>query len=111
MGEVSLGLAWVLPGENLFSGSRPYLESDVRIIVAANVDLRGKTKDGSFRKDLSYRLRVVPLALLPLKVLTFGSVIQPYDLNIDCPLRKNASQPNLRNVGNKPLWHNMLKHR
>ncbi|MBW1636603.1 MAG: sigma-54-dependent Fis family transcriptional regulator [Deltaproteobacteria bacterium] len=43
------------------------IEVDVRIIAATNVDFLEKIKDGSFRQDLYYRLKVVEVKLPPLR--------------------------------------------
>ena len=41
--------------------------SDARIIAATNADLRQACADGTFRDDLFYRLRVVPIEVPPLR--------------------------------------------
>ena len=48
-------------------GCRKPISVDVRIIAATNKDLRQEVKKGRFRKDLFYRLNVLPLYIPPLR--------------------------------------------
>ena len=40
---------------------------DIRIVAATNADLRGMVLEGSFRKDLYYRLNILPIQVSPLR--------------------------------------------
>ena len=48
-------------------GDSRLMKFDIRLIAAANADLRKMVKEGSFREDLFYRLNVVPVTLPPLR--------------------------------------------
>jgi PAS domain S-box-containing protein len=47
-------------------GTRP-VKVDVRVLCATNRDLAAMVAEGKFRQDLYYRIRVVPIALVPLR--------------------------------------------
>ncbi|PGL63400.1 RNA polymerase subunit sigma-54 [Bacillus thuringiensis] len=51
-------------------GGRELKKVDVRIVVATNRDLSEMVKQGTFRKDLYYRLNVIPIAIPPLRERT-----------------------------------------
>jgi DNA-binding NtrC family response regulator len=54
-------------GEVTRIGSRRSAAVDVRILSASNVDLAAATRAGKFRRDLFYRLNIVPVQLAPLR--------------------------------------------
>jgi DNA-binding NtrC family response regulator len=56
-------------GERTFErvGSNKTLTADVRLIAATNRELAKEVKDGRFREDLFFRLRVVEITLPPLR--------------------------------------------
>ena len=54
-------------GEFTRVGGKAVIKSDVRVVAASNVDLEKAVEDGTFRKDLYYRLSVFPINLPPLR--------------------------------------------
>ncbi|HRT94602.1 MAG TPA: sigma-54 dependent transcriptional regulator [Planctomycetota bacterium] len=48
-------------------GGTETVSLDVRFILATNYDLRQEVEDGNFRKDLFYRVNVVPIHMPPLR--------------------------------------------
>jgi two-component system NtrC family response regulator len=66
-------------------GSGKTINVDVRVITSTNRDLREEVEKGNFRKDLYYRLSVVPITLPPLRKrqsdipLLISHVIKKYE--------------------------------
>jgi len=48
-------------------GGEASIQVDVRVVAASNEDLKARCDQGSFRKDLFYRLNVFPIELPPLR--------------------------------------------
>lgn len=66
--DMQTNLLRVLEEGKLFRvGGTKEIEVDVRIIAATNKELRQEVEKGNFRRDLYYRLNVLPLKLLPLR--------------------------------------------
>lgn len=66
--KIQLKLLRVLQGDEIerVGESKP-IKLDVRVIAATNKDLLKKIKDGEFREDLYYRLKVVEINMPPLR--------------------------------------------
>ncbi|MDR4509515.1 MAG: sigma-54 dependent transcriptional regulator [Candidatus Brocadiaceae bacterium] len=60
-------LRFLQNGEIRKVGDNKPVYLDVRVIVATNKDLEEETRNGSFRKDLFYRLNVIRIHLPPLR--------------------------------------------
>lgn len=72
IGEMSLQaqvklLRVLQDGEFMRIGGNDIIKTDVRIIAASNVNLEQAVENGTFRKDLFYRLSVFPVTLPPLR--------------------------------------------
>ncbi|MBM4056024.1 MAG: sigma-54-dependent Fis family transcriptional regulator [Planctomycetes bacterium] len=72
IGEASLStqvklLRFLQNGEIRKVGDNKPVYLDVRVIVATNKDLEESTKNGTFRKDLFYRLNVIRIHVPPLR--------------------------------------------
>jgi len=66
--ELQVKLLRAIENEEIIKvGSSRPIKIDVRLITATNKDLLEKVKEGTFRKDLFYRIYVIPLALPPLR--------------------------------------------
>ena len=66
--DMQIKLLRILENGNLFRiGGTREIQVDVRIIAATNRDIKKSIMNGQFRKDLFYRLNVLPLNLLPLR--------------------------------------------
>ena len=66
--DMQINLLRVLETGKLFRvGGNKETVVDVRIIAATNKNLEKEVEKGNFRRDLYYRLNVVPLTLMPLR--------------------------------------------
>jgi DNA-binding NtrC family response regulator len=54
-------------------GSAKYVDAEVRIIAATNVDLKHEVEGDRFRRDLYYRIKVLSIVLPPLRE-RFGDI-------------------------------------
>ncbi len=73
-------------------GGTETIKVDIRIITASKVDLLTLVDEGKFRKDLYYRLNVVPIIIPPLKVRKgdIPLLVNHFLKNLNLQLNKNV---------------------
>jgi two-component system response regulator HydG len=87
-------------------GSRT-IQVDVRILAATNVDLEQAVRDGSFRRDLFYRLNVTPILIPPLRDRQADIIpLAKKFLNIVCSESRQHPKPLSPEAGEKLIEHN-----
>ncbi|MCK5384692.1 MAG: sigma-54-dependent Fis family transcriptional regulator [Alphaproteobacteria bacterium] len=92
------------------TGSNQKIPVDVRVISTSSEDVEAKINSGEFRKDLYYRLNVVPVELAPLSkrkndILELISLLSPLDFSEQALIKLKAySWP-----GNIKQLHNVLE--
>jgi DNA-binding NtrC family response regulator len=88
-------------------GSREPVDVNVRVIAATNRDLETAVREGSFREDLYYRLRVVTITIPPLRdrkediplLITYLMTRLTADMAIPNPGMGNAAVDKIMSYG------------
>ncbi len=85
-------------------GSSKQINIDVRIMAATNKELKDEVEKGNFRKDLFYRLNVLPLHLPPLRQRR-----EDIAELVDYYMRKTSKKLNKRSVNISEEYMSYLK--
>lgn len=116
--ELQVKLLRVLQEKKIIKlGGLNLIPIDVRIIAATNQDLIQKISEGTFRKDLYYRINILPLYLPPIKERKEDIIpLFKYftkDLNIPTQIEKkliNYDWPgNVREIENVADYYSLMK--
>jgi DNA-binding NtrC family response regulator len=73
-------------------GSKKMKKADVRLLAAMNIELQEAVKGGKLRRDLYYRLNVIPLVIPPLRErsddipLLAGHFLEKYTIQFNKPI-------------------------
>ena len=93
-GEAQIRLLRVLQDKEIerLGGTGP-IKVDIRVIAATHRDLETMIRDGSFRDDLYFRLKVFPISIPPLRERTIDipTLVQHF-------VRKKSSEMGLRGI-------------
>ncbi len=79
-------------------GSNQTRHADVRFVAATNKELAVEVKEGHFRKDLFYRLNVIPIAIPPLRdrqediALLAGAFLRRFSVEMGKDVRRLSSR-------------------
>jgi DNA-binding NtrC family response regulator len=87
-------------------GARRAVQANVRVIAASNVDLQRLVREGRFRDDLMYRLRIMTVEMPPLRARA-----DDIPLLVEHFLRKLSRQyPNVRRTVSSELMAALLRY-
>lgn len=100
-------------------GSNKTIKTDTRVIAATNQDLKQLVEDGKFRKDLFFRLNIIPIEIKPLRerkedinVLAFHFLDRfnkKYKKNVNMPLEVLTLLKNFHWQGNVRELSNVIE--
>ena len=95
------------PGERNRAGRRDSSDQDeLRLIAATNVDLDKAVKEGRFREDLYYRLKVIPIRMPALRdrIEDLPALAQFFLRRYNLKFRKNIQESPTRHADPGSYW-------
>ena len=87
-------------------GGTKAIEVDVRIISATNKNLEQEVENGNFRKDLYYRLNVVPINIIPLRehIEDIDLIVHKLIVKYNQEYGRNVQTISLKAIGKMKLY-------